>query len=152
MLECLQRCLKLATEAIQFNIMDVVLFVDILEKYLFFFEHGPDINGVSSYDMTSFRCNPSLLLKIPPETISSLMGLCAEQLAFAESSSSLSSETARSKISSTILNFILNICFSDAIHAAQKHLSNLVNYIRAYDRLDVNSKFHGKTKNIIDIQ
>ncbi|XP_055388401.1 uncharacterized protein LOC129616952 [Condylostylus longicornis] len=108
-LECLQRCLKLATDAVQFNVLDVTLFVDIFEKYLFYFEGGPDVGG------------------IPPESLTSLLALCSEQLAFAESSSAASSESTR-----------------ETILASQRHLANTVDYIRTCRDSDVNSKFHRK--------
>ncbi|KAH8738907.1 hypothetical protein FG386_000773 [Cryptosporidium ryanae] len=64
-LECLQKCLKIADSAVQMTPANSVLFIDILEKYMYFLEQG----------------NPN----ITTEFISKLLMLCHEQIRFSSS-------------------------------------------------------------------
>ncbi|OII72066.1 uncharacterized protein cubi_01399 [Cryptosporidium ubiquitum] len=61
-LECMQKCLKIADSAVQVTPGNSVLFIDILEKYMYYLEQG----------------NPS----ITTDFISKLVALCREQIQF----------------------------------------------------------------------
>ncbi|KAJ1610010.1 hypothetical protein OJ253_1348 [Cryptosporidium canis] len=61
-LECMQKCLKIADSAVQLTPNNSVLFIDILEKYMYYFEQG----------------NQS----ITTDFISKLLALCYEQIQF----------------------------------------------------------------------
>lgn len=60
--ECMQKCLKIADSAVQIAPSNSVLFIDILEKYMYYFEQG----------------NPN----ITTDFISKLLALCYEQIQF----------------------------------------------------------------------
>mmetsp|Transcript_12426 Transcript_12426/g.30989 ORF Transcript_12426/g.30989 Transcript_12426/m.30989 type:complete len:821 (-) Transcript_12426:82-2544(-) len=62
--ECLQKCLKIADVAVQSSNTNVGLFVEVLDKYLFYFTQGCD--------------------EVTPEHIQNLLTLCAEHVAYAE--------------------------------------------------------------------
>ncbi|KAF7459311.1 putative vacuolar sorting protein 35 [Cryptosporidium felis] len=61
-LECMQKCLKIADSAVQVSPNNSVLFIDILEKYMYYLEQG----------------SPNITV----EFISKLVALCYEQIQF----------------------------------------------------------------------
>ncbi|TRY52113.1 Vacuolar protein sorting-associated protein 35 [Cryptosporidium tyzzeri] len=64
-LECLQKCLKIADSAVQVAPSNSVLFIDILEKYMYYLEQGNQ--------------------NITTDFISKLLALCHEQIQFSGS-------------------------------------------------------------------
>uniref|UniRef100_A0A0G4IAI5 Vacuolar protein sorting-associated protein 35 n=1 Tax=Chromera velia CCMP2878 TaxID=1169474 RepID=A0A0G4IAI5_9ALVE len=63
--ECLQKCLRIADVAMQSSNAHAILFVDILDKYIFYVEQ---------------KCDA-----IDPQVVGQLISLCAENLAFCDS-------------------------------------------------------------------
>merc|ERR1712176_939406 len=75
--ECLQKCLKVQTNLMQSDCKSVGLWVELLDKYIFFFE--------------------SCLPEVPNHFIENLINLCNEHIAFAEQEQGSAAEAAKAK-------------------------------------------------------
>jgi len=77
-LECLQRCLKITDAVVTQDSKLVGLWVEITDKYIYFFEK---------------KCD-----EVAAKNIQTLLNLCVEHISFAEKSADSASEAARAKV------------------------------------------------------
>lgn len=99
-LECLQKCLKIVDNVVQSDAKQVVLWVEMLDKYIYYYEMGCE-------DVTA-------------KYIQSLLNLCHEHITFAQNDSSATAEAGKAKthLSHTI-NYIRSIQKSNTEAAAK---------------------------------